>query len=311
MRRRFSNNTTKFDVNNYLSIEALEDGLFVLFTNELEYAIDGQDWKVLKAEEMSPKINKGHVISFRANLLPIDEYNGIGRFSANNEFHLFGNCNSLLFGDNAVETKDLTEFVGAFARLFSSCNSLKSVSSDFLPATKLGRYCYYEMFYRCTNLEKAPELPATTLAASYCYERMFYDCKALVEAPELPATTLETHCYDGMFEGCTSLVEAPELPATTLASYCYRSMFSHCYKLEKAPVLPALTLKIQCYYFMFASCENINYIKMLATDISASQCLEYWVSNVASTGTFVKNGSAMWEVTGVSGIPEGWTIEYE
>jgi hypothetical protein len=34
-----------------------------------------------------------------------------------------------------------------------------------------------------------------------------------------------------------------------------------------------------------------------------------WVAGVASTGTFVKNASATWDVSGVNGIPSGWTVE--
>ena len=34
-----------------------------------------------------------------------------------------------------------------------------------------------------------------------------------------------------------------------------------------------------------------------------------WVDGVASTGTFVKNSAATWNVTGVYGIPSGWTVE--
>jgi hypothetical protein len=48
---------------------------------------------------------------------------------------------------------------------------------------------------------------------------------------------------------------------------------------------------------------------MLATNITATKCLNNWVSNVSATGTFVKSKDATWSVTGVSGIPEGWTVE--
>ena len=34
-----------------------------------------------------------------------------------------------------------------------------------------------------------------------------------------------------------------------------------------------------------------------------------WVNGVASTGTFVKNSAATWDVTGTNGIPTGWTVE--
>jgi hypothetical protein len=59
---------------------------------------------------------------------------------------------------------------------------------------------------------------------------------------------------------------------------------------------------------MFYNCKKLNYIKMLATNISASKCLTNWVSGVASTGTFVKNPTMTSLPTGTSGIPSGWTV---
>ena len=145
------------------------------------------------------------------------------------------------------------------------------------------------MFEDCTNLSTAPELPAMTLA-KYCYEYMFCDCTNLTAAPELPAMTLADYCYYHMFHGCTNLTTAPkELPATTLANYCYGRMFSGCTKL--------------------------NSVTMLATDISANNCLTRWVEGVASTGTFTKavsleQGTESGQIpTGIYGIPEGWTVK--
>lgn len=48
---------------------------------------------------------------------------------------------------------------------------------------------------------------------------------------------------------------------------------------------------------------------MLATNISADNCLNGWVSDVASNGTFVKHPDMTSLPTGDSGIPEGWTVE--
>lgn len=42
---------------------------------------------------------------------------------------------------------------------------------------------------------------------------MFYGCTSLTEAPELPATKLAEECYGEMF-GYSGLKKAPELPAT-------------------------------------------------------------------------------------------------
>ena len=59
---------------------------------------------------------------------------------------------------------------------------------------------------------------------------------------------------------------------------------------------------------MFNGCTSLNYVKMLATNISASACLQNWINNVAASGTFVKaEGTEI--PSGASGVPEGWTIE--
>jgi hypothetical protein len=49
---------------------------------------------------------------------------------------------------------------------------------------------------------------------------------------------------------------------------------------------------------------------MLATDISASNCLSYWVYGVASIGTFTKSPSMTLLPSGINGIPKGWGIAY-
>lgn len=136
----------------------------------------------------------------------------------------------------------------------------------------------------------------------------------------LPATTLTTGCYAGMFQGCTSLTAAPALPATTLASSCYASMFSSCTSLTTAPELLATTLANYCYEGMFEHCSSLNYIKCLATDISASGCLRSWVFSVSPTGTFIKDANTTWPLVdiyklpsqgndGAAGIPNTWTVQ--
>ena len=229
----------------------------------------------------------------------------------------------IAFGDGAVKvacTGDIRTLVdwenyakastaeARFCCLFYGCTALTTAPE--LPATTLASDCYISMFFRCTSLTSVPEiLPATTLA-EYCYNNMFCDCTSLTTTPELPADTLANGCYSNMFRNCTSLTSVPEiLPATTLADYCYNSMFNYCTSLTTAPELPATTLAKSCYYDMFYKCSKLSSITMLATDISAEDCLVGWVEGVASSGTFYKNSAATWEATGTSGIPEGWTVE--
>ena len=133
-------------------------------------------------------------------------------------------------------------------------------------------HCYGYMFYSCTALATAPELPATTLA-DYCYEYMFRGCTSLTTAPELPATTLADYCYEYMFRGCTSLTTAPELPATTLASNCYSNMFNRCTSLTTPPsALPATMLAESCYRFMFEFTAISAIPRIMATTYATDSC---------------------------------------
>lgn len=123
----------------------------------------------------------------------------------------------------------------------------------------------------------------------------------------LPAATLTNYCYRAMFSNAYNLTKAPSLPATTLAQGCYWYMFENC-AITEAPELPAKTLVRECYGNMFTGCRNLNYIKCLATtSLSAVSALTGWVTNVAATGTFIKDGNTTW-ARGSSGIPNGWII---
>lgn len=152
---------------------------------------------------------------------------------------------------------------------------------------------------------------ATTTAYKYNYTfaYLFYNCTTLVDASKLnlSRTPRSYSCYY-MFYGCKALTAPPDLPATTIASSCYRRMFQGCTAMTKSPDLPALELYSNCYEYMFVSCSKLASIKMLATDVSASNCLLGWVNAIKSSGTFYKNKDATWTNTGISGVPSGWTV---
>ena len=216
---------------------------------------------------------------------------------------MFAYCAGL---NTAPELPATTLAAGCYLHMFSNCVNLTTAPE--LPVMTLAPYCYQQMFQRCTSLTIAPKLPATTLAEG-CYQSMFWSCDGLTVAPELPATTLAPYCYNGMFYESAGLTTASELPATVLADYCYNQMFRGCTGLTVAPELPATTLATKCYRQMFWDCKKLDHITMLATDISAPDCLEEWVSGVASTGTFTKAAAMTSLTTGESGIPEGWTVK--
>lgn len=192
-------------------------------------------------------------------------------------------------------------------RMFEDCTHLRSVTGLQMPTTSLSEYCYMRMFRGCTLLSTVPVLPATEMTSN-CYRGMFYGCTSLTTGPELSSTSLADYCYREMFYGCTSLTAAPSLPALVLATSCYDRMFRGCTSLTTAPDLPAPVLVGTCYDSMFRDCSSLNYIKCLATDISATNCTANWVNGVAATGTFVAaDGMTDWVVDSVNGIPIGWS----
>ena len=310
---------------------------------------NGQNWTQITSNTGSSapsiSVSAGDTVQFRCGTddgyatMSSDYSSGYNTFSGTTAgFKIKGNIMSLLSKNNFASL-DILQSAYTFCRLFRYCTGLTDASKLILPADNLTLQCYRAMFANCSNLAGVPKLPAMNLGEG-CYNGMFQYCYKLTDStmlPELPATTLANDCYNymfafdtgltdaselvlpattlvpgcytQMFKNCTSLTSAPELPATTLANNCYEMMFESCTRLTTAPELPATILLERCYYQMFYQCTSLNYIKCLATDISASNSLNNWVNGVASSGTFVKNPNMSSWATGTSGIPNGWTVQ--
>ena len=332
------NSKTKTDnKNKYLTFNILSAGTInwtassTALTKTIEYKVNNGGWTSITSNTGSSAptitVNPGDKLQFRGN-------NAQYTTSSSN-YNSFSGSTALFEAEGNVKNNLTISSTYTFASLFRQCTNLVSAENLVLPATTLATSCYSSMFRNCTSLTTAPALPATTLA-EHCYNGMFNGCTALTQVPELPATTLATSCYNEMFRGCTSLTTAPVLtattlapscyyymfsdctslttapsilPATTLAERCYQDMFRNCSSLTTAPELPATTLTRSCYQDMFNGCTSLNYIKCLATNISAPYCTYNWVSGVASTGTFVKNPNMTSWTTGISGIPTNWTVQ--
>lgn len=235
-------------------------------------------------------------------------------FVATQKVYIAGDISSLFDGGLLTQPYALQ---GAFSRPEED-GAIDYIDIDpddplILPWSELTTGCFVRMFFNCTSLTCAPELPATVLA-EHCYYNMFRQCTGIKSYLfSLPAMTLEQDCYREIFRGCTNLeVVADNLfPATTLAPRCYQQLFADDKKLTRAPELPAETLVSECYKQMFSNCEKLNYIKCLATTGINATNLQQWVANVKVTnGTFVKSSAVTsWPTeTGANGIPSGWTV---
>ena len=247
----------------------------------LEYSMDGKNWNPYTMGKTLGLLD-GDELSFRAG------EQGNDYFSFNDEdYYYFKISGSVAAKGNIMSLLD------------------RNCARNSVPS-----FAFFNLFFDCTGLTSAPDLPATELA-EYCYTSMFAGSTALTEAPTLPATAMAESCYAGMFSVCKSLTKAPKLPAMKLAKSCYAWMFEGCTSLTKAPALLATNLYEHCYSWMFDGCASLNYVKALFTDGPSEETTCDWLSSVAPAGTFVKSKNATWDVMGEGGIPFGWTVVTE
>lgn len=316
--------TSKYD-EQYLTIEFLENGTFYHDPNGNFYWQKSDDggitWRDIPGHgnTYSGSDNyqyAGDVLQIKYVATSNTSY--IGSFAGTAVYNIYGNVMSLLYGDDFIGKTEFPNGSVTLASLFASTN-IVDASNLILPIKTINRGGYASMFYECTLLEKAPELPATRLNSHDGYRGMFEQCTSLKEAPELPATSISYSSYARMFMDCSSLIKAPSiLPVTYLSEDCYDSMFYGCTSLTTAPELPATELCDGCYHYMFYGCQSLNYIKMngLYFNYTSQHPLESWTYNVPSTGTFVKNPDlvqipntqGLYGSYGSYGIPEYWDI---
>ena len=291
---------TEPSLNMPLTMHIIQAGNIVWKTNDASFATTIQykkndgNWTNITATTGGTVIPvvSGDTLWFRGNnsqyALGANIATNVGTESSHNSFsgssatfEVSNNVMSLINSNNFATLKTFSSNY-ALAGLFAGCSGLTNAENLLLPATSLTRYCYSSMFKKCRYLVSAPSLPATSLAYA-CYEAMFDTCVRLNTAPSiLPALTLQPYCYSNMFSNCTGLTTAPELPAKTLVDYCYMSMFERSF--------------------------NLKNVKCLATNISAFNCTHYWLLEVSSAGTFVKNPNMSSWPRGEDGIPTGWTV---
>lgn len=308
-------------VKNYLKFTALESGTFTLtipaavntsYITSISYSLNnGATWVTTQNSSSAitittPTIAQGDSVLWKGTGTAFaKELNTYSNFSSTGSFTASGNIMSLFYDDSFEDKVSITKSF-AFARLFYQCSGLTTAPE--LPATTISANCYQEMF-RSTSIVIAPELPATTLKTS-CYQSMFSMCALLTDAPsKLPATTLADKCYQSMFYQCISLVNVPKtLPATTQRQASYYQMFIGCKSLEVSPELIINEIVDYGMYAMFSGCTKLNTITCLAESCANSRGLQSWVQNVSSTGTFIKSPNATFWGRGQNGIPSTWTV---
>ncbi len=262
---------------NYLTFTAEEDSSTFGIVHEngntpnIQYSLDeGKTWRTLSPDKPISLAKKGDKALLKGKN-PSGFSNRLGlysHFTMTGKIAASGSVMSLVDGLGITNT---VPGEGCFYLLFYGCSAMTQAPE--LPAMELSEFCYHYMFHGCSNLTKAPELPATTLS-KFCYSGMFKGCAGFTQTPVLHATTLASGCYSDMFSSCTGLKKVLDLPADTLADYCYENMFVRCTNLTEVPALPAMTLAESCYSEMFYGCTNLTKAPALPATNLAYGCYE-------------------------------------
>ena len=311
----------------YLCFTALEAGQFTLtipaavtptYLSYVEWSKDGRTWNhtynTSEAVTIDVQVASGEKVYWRgsgaAMAAPYVQGNA-SNFTSTARFDASGHIMSLLKGNDFANYTHLhgNTIDGILSRtftyLFYHCDTIVNACDLVLPTfTSYHVNIYYSLFDTCTSLLTMPPLPSTELAGG-CYTRLCFGCSSLLNAVPLPATTLASGCYNSMYYGCTSLTKGSDLPATNLVLNCYYMMYNGCSSLTDTGTLGMRILADGSCDRMFQSCSNLNYVKCLATDITATNCIRYWLNGVSSTGTFIQAEGVEWP-RGASGIPTGW-----
>ena len=238
----------------------------------LEYSTDTSTWTTWDGTTTLSSATSGNnnVLYLRGTGNTVITENSRGKWVlTGSDISCIGNIENLLDYATVKAREHPTMDYSCYQYMFFGCTALTQAPD--LPATELAGYCYQNMFNKCTSLTQAPALPATELKSN-CYNSMFKRCTSLTQAPALPATALEIYCYQDMFRDCTSLTQAPTLPATKLMSDCYNGMFFGCTALTQAPDLPATKLVNSCYRNMFSRCTSLTQAPALPATTLADYC---------------------------------------
>ena len=265
----------------YLTFVMVQSGTFSFTNFDLQYSVDGGAWTTLTAGTSTPTISAGSRVRWKSSGYTPPSNSVRGTFSATGTFDIEGNIMSLIGGDNFAELTEITNNA-QFYSLFDGCSKVRNAEWMVLPATTIATNSY----------------------------RSLFDGSSLVIPPQvLPATTVPSGAYQAAFVNCSNLIECPDIMATTLTgTNNMRWMFGNCTKLAVGPVLRSATLTGSCYRLMFDGCTKLRAVDMVATDISATDCLVSWLNNVGSGGILRKHTNTTLP-SGTAGLPSGWTTQ--
>ena len=275
----------------YLTTQMLSSGAIGIENNgesaltNIAYSKNDGEWTPISYGQYVNVVN-GDIIKWKANGYQTTNTGGTGQlyttaysysyysyFNSTADFNAYGNPKSLLYSDDFAtfdETGKRVRFLGLFREAEHLINAKRLAMPSNLATNNALEY----MFYGCTSLTTAPELPATSVGIrSYGY--MFQNCTSLTNAPSiLPSIYSNTDVYESMFEGCTSLTTAPLMNVTRISNGGCSAMFKGCTSLVNTPQINATYVGYEGCYEMFKGCTSLTSVSFdfSAEMISTGHC---------------------------------------
>ena len=173
--------------NMYLTIEALEDGVYNVLGNKsmYYYSINGGEWVAMQRETYDPipiTLQTGDVVRFKGYHAGQELFSGTTK-----KFNVYGNAMSLVYLDDFIGK---TSFYGSSNNLdmLFRGSGVVDAGNLVLPVLSLGSRDYGYMFSGCTSFTTAPVLPANSIKSWETYCEMFRGCKKLNYVKCLAAT---------------------------------------------------------------------------------------------------------------------------
>ena len=171
----------------------------IILANDIHYTVNGgaeqtivKDTKgafdievkkgdVVQLYSLNPSLGGSAVAGVRGGTRAVDDGAKYINIRPSMKTEIFGNVMSLLKGKDNLESATTIEANNAFYGLFAGAEKLVNNTERL-------------MFSGCKGIEKAPELPAPKLEKG-CYQEMFFDCSKL--------NSVKCLATDISAEGCT------------------------------------------------------------------------------------------------------------
>lgn len=214
-------------------------------------------------------------ISISEYAAKIDEISGGGNGF---DFSVIGYNATLERELNSVTNADIEYSLSKYNEWNPSNKSAKNFFANdtklvYAPAIDMSNVTIVgDLFYKCTNLQVAPDYNTPKLEGSNNY--MFSLCTALKKAPYMNLSKVTTLSY--MFDGCSKLEEIPQYDTSKVTTMTF--MFNGCEKLKTIPMLD--TSKVTNMSSMFGNCKSLTTIPQL--DMSIVTNITSMFSNCSS-----------------------------